>query len=57
MSGYLMPRSETTCMASFAYANLHLTFFIRSLQTPDAFYEASFFFNYLTLLYNGDQLQ
>jgi len=31
-------------------------FFIRSHQTPDAFYKFSFFLNYLTLLYESDQL-
>jgi len=32
-------------------------FFIRSLQTSDAFYKSSFFLNYPKLLYAGDQLQ
>jgi len=32
-------------------------FFIRSLQMSDAFYKASFFLNYITLLYDGDQLE
>jgi len=31
-------------------------FFIRSLQMSDAFYKSSFFLNYLTLTYDGDQL-
>jgi len=32
-------------------------FFIRSLQLPDAFHKSSFFLNYSTLLYDGDQQQ
>jgi len=32
-------------------------FFIRSLQMSDAFYKSSFFLNYSTLLYGGDQMQ
>jgi len=32
-------------------------FLIRSLQMSDAFYKSSFFLNYSTLLYAGDQLQ
>jgi len=32
-------------------------FFIRSLQIFDAFYKASFMRNYLTLLYDDDQLK
>ena len=32
-------------------------FFMRSLEMSDAFYKASFFFNYSTLLYDGDQMQ
>jgi len=31
-------------------------FFIRSLQMSDAFYKSSFSLNYLTVLYDGDQL-
>jgi len=31
--------------------------FIRSLQMSDACYKSSFFFNYSTLLYDGDQMQ
>jgi len=32
-------------------------FFIRSLQMSDAFYKSSFFLNYSTLLYDGEQMQ
>jgi len=37
------------CASSF-------NFFIRSLQMSDAFHKSSIFLNYLTLMYNGDQL-
>ena len=32
-------------------------FFIRSLQMSDAFYKSSFFLNYSTLFYDGEQMQ
>ena len=52
-----MPCLENICIDSFTDASLHRIFFIRSLQSSNAFYKSSFFILYLTLLYDGDLLQ
>ena len=54
-----MPRQENICMlyGFVRRCESSSNYFIRSLQTSDAFYKFQFFRYYLTLLYNvvGDQ--
>jgi len=43
-------------MFLFNNVHLHLAFFIYSLQLSDAYYSFSFFFHYVTLLYDNDRM-
>jgi len=52
-----MPYLETIDIAFYNVALLNKIFFIRSLQMSDSLHRSSFFLHYLTLFYDGDQLQ
>jgi len=52
-----MPCWETICINFLKRSASSSKFFIQSLQVSDALHKSSFFFNYLTILHQGDHLQ